>query len=115
RRRRPSQVSVAPVLDHLHNAYLGGADKRRGGLPRSPQLGHCDLEPLGVGQVVELKVDGDVVGIIDRPKHAMAAHPGLLPMNWIAIKGGLPEVEIPDRMLESEDGHSSLLDINYSI
>ena len=74
-----------------------------------PQLVQRDAEGLGLGFVVEVEVDNDVVRIVHRPQHPVAAHARLLAANRIAVEGLLPCAEVEDCVLDLQGGHGRLV------
>src|SRR5205823_2933520 len=106
---------VPHALDRLDDPHLRCAAQCRSGLLRSPQLSQRDLAPLGLCRAVELEVHGDVVWVVQRAEHAVCPHPQLLSADRIAIEGGLPQVEVADRMLQAKCRHGCYRPFYYSL
>jgi hypothetical protein len=56
----------------------------------TPQLAQGSVNSLRLAYTVELQIDHDVVGIVDRAQDAVAAHARALPANRIAVESFLP-------------------------
>ena len=56
---------------------------------------------------VEVKVDDDVVVVVDRLLNALAAYPGLRTEPRELVERGLPGGEVRDRMLDVQGRHDS--------
>ena len=95
----PSLVALA--LDRLDQLHVRHTAKRRRGVTRAPQVGDGRLAPLRLVDRFELEVEGDPVGIADRPVHAMAADAQLLALNRIAVERRLPDGVVTDPVLQS--------------
>ncbi len=70
----------------------------RGGRPH-PRLEELK-EPLRFVGRVEVKVDDDVVGVVDGPVDAVLTDPGLPPMLSESLERRAPEREVDDRVLD---------------
>ena len=85
----------------MRGAHEGGGIGA-GGPDRGPQEaeeGRC------VVGGVEVEVDDDVVGVVNRPLDALLAYPGLLAGLGEAAERGVPRVEVGDGMFDVQGGH----------
>src|SRR6516165_2300394 len=85
---------VLLVLHYLDNTCLWAAGQGWSCCCRSPYLAQRSEHALRRLYVIELKVDHDVVRIVDRSEYLVAAHARSLPTGRIAIKCLLPGVEV---------------------
>jgi hypothetical protein len=58
---------------------------------------------------VEVEIDDDVVGVIDRPLDAVPEHTGPLPEFGEPVECPFPEIEIDDRMFDVQCRHDDSL------
>lgn len=86
-----------------------GCGRIRGGRPdvRSQKV----EQPSGVLGSVEVEIDDDVVRVVDRALDSFAAHAVPSANLAEALEGGVPQVEVSDRVLDVQCRHDRLLEV----